>query len=232
MERGDEAAAVTRTGVASPGAVCVVGLPGSGAGMVTRLLQSRGLWLGEPETLVPPTSDDPDSGFESRLLVDVNEQLGRFLGAPEASATQALATIAGTAAGRPWGWRHPGDQTTLPFWCGLVTPLKAVVCVRNQVGAETIPMIGPHGASRRAYEELLRTLLPPWQVVVTHYESWFAAPYFELERVAAFVGLPMREEACSPAPWSLKVAFADEDTEAVVLPCTTVARPWHTRKAA
>jgi hypothetical protein len=114
----------------------------------------------------------------------------------------------------------------------LAAPIKAVVCVRNRVGAERIPFAGPHAPFRSPYEELLQTLLPPWQIVVTHYESWFAAPYRELERVAAFVGLPMGEEACSPAPWSLKVASADEDTEAVVLPCTTVARPWHERKAA
>lgn len=230
-QRGD-VATISRSGVSAPGVVCVVGLPGSGAGMVTRLLQSRGLWLGEPETLVPPASDDSDRGFEAWSLVDVNEQLGRFLGAPEAHATQALATIARTAAGRPWGWRHSGDLTTLPFWCGLVTPLKVVVCVRNQGGLETTPMTGPHDASRDPYEELLRTLLPPWQILVTHYESWFAAPYRELERVAEFVGLPAGEEACSPAPWSLWVASSDEDTQAVALPLTTFARPWHKRKAA
>jgi hypothetical protein len=201
-----------------PGAVCVVGQEASGAAVVARLLQEHGLWLGEPETLVAQTYDESD-------------------------AKGALEAIASTAAGRPWGWRHVGNPTTLPSWCRLVAPLKAVVCVRNEVRSETVPFSGDRDPSRRSHEEILRRLLPPWQIIVTHYESWFAAPHRELERVGSFLGLALSERNAEPGRFIRPLPAAKDPLD--ILPWSTAAflkgsssvesrerQPWSQRKAA
>lgn len=198
-----------------PAAVCVAGLPNSGVTMVTRVLRENGLWLGPPETLIPPTEDDPDRGFESRPLADVDAQIMDLLakvngespkrdsayrdlpGGPllEARAKSALGKIAGSATGRRWGWKHAGGRASLPFWCRLVTPLKAVVCVRNSRTSEQLSSEDRFAVAsgtlhrRESYEQLLRSLVRPWEIIVTHYESWLVAPYRELDRIAEFLEL-------------------------------------------
>jgi len=242
----------------APSAVCVTGLPGAGASLVMRLLRDNGLWLGKPEILAPAgddNSDNTDRGLESRAIADVNEQVVNLLAERRASpegrstpwtdlpgigflkarAKNALEAIASSAAGRPWGWRHPHSFDTLPFWCELVAPLKAVVCVRNPVTRE--PKARGEALNgklaRGAYETILRTKLPPWQILVTHHETWFAAPERELERIASFLGLAAVDAAGlagTSAP--LRVTSADGESQAEGFGRPQVAQPWVKRKAA
>lgn len=239
----------------APSAVCVTGLPGAGAALVTRLLRDHGLWLGRPETLAPAGDDNSNNSLESRAIAEVNEQVVNLLAERRASpegrstpwsdlpgigflkarAKNALEAIASSAAGRPWGWRHPHSFDTLPFWCELVAPLKAVVCVRNPVTRE------PKGRgevcngklARGAYETILRTKLPPWQILVTHHETWFVAPERELERIASFLGLAAGDAAGldgTSAP--LRVTSADGESQAEGFGRPQAAQPWVKRKAA
>lgn len=179
--------------------------------MVTRLLQSCGLFLG-PEKELGFDSNDGEPHFENVQFVALNDEILSRLGGswnnpPEFSAgwermsevetltVQAKKLIKRLAIQHYWGWKDPRNSLTLPFWRGIVPDLKVVICLRN-------PLEVAHSLRKRGdligiplfllwltYHRELLSAIPPDQRVVTHYESYFQDPTTELQRVANGIGM-------------------------------------------
>ena len=95
-----------------------------------------------------------------------------------------------------WGWKDPRNSLTLRFWQGLLPKLKVVLMVRNPLEV-AYSMRKRNGTSYafglRLWEIYNRRVLETArnsERLVTHYDSFFANPEAELERIAAFAGLP------------------------------------------
>jgi hypothetical protein len=189
----------------------------SGTSLVTKLLGSSGLYLGEQDELLPAVSYNADGLWEHRKFVELNEQVlaaldGAWDSAPAIpkhwdddrlrALLQQGAELIDAFAGRgPWGWKDPRNSLTLPFWRRLLPELKVVVVLRN-------PLEVALSLRRRGYPSV-RASLDLWMVhnqrildatspetrVVTHYDAYFPHADRELRRVADFLGLQVSEDA-------------------------------------
>ena len=85
--------------------------------------------------------DNTDGYWENLKFVRLNERLlaangGTWLPpstlrpTPEITAA-AKSLLAEFEGQEPWGWKDPRNAVTLPFWNGLLPPMKVLVCVRH-----------------------------------------------------------------------------------------------------
>jgi GT2 family glycosyltransferase len=190
--------------------------------MIAALLYRSGLYLGARKELLPPGPDNEDGYWENLRFVALNEELLRAAGGgwdeppkvfdphkPEARAVRIKATAIGREFDlrSPWAWKDPRNTVTLPFWLDLFPQLQVVACVRNPLEVA----LSLHRRNDFSYERGLalwldynRRLLddaPHGQLVLTHYDSYFADPLAELARILGRCGLTATalklEKACS-----------------------------------
>ena len=124
--------------------VPILGMHRSGTSMVTRLLNSLGLELGEP--LLDPGPDNPSGYWENTALIRINAEMLHSMGrnvhgfgtyqevvsTPSLSQrititdekTEELRTLlADTFRSRNWGWKDPRSVLTWPVWKALLPAL-------------------------------------------------------------------------------------------------------------
>jgi hypothetical protein len=211
--------------VASSGAeiaVCVAGMHRSGTSMIARILAECGVYLGEPQELLPATEANPEGHFEHAEIVALNDAiLGTLGGAwdlPPARVSSLLrrhrlAPLRQRAAElvdrmrthAPWGWKDPRTSLTLPFWRPLVPELRVIVCVRDVVAvAHSLAQRGHSSElfSMRlwlAYNRRLLNAAPPERTLVVRYESFFDDPRRQVELLVARLALVTEREAIARA---------------------------------
>ena len=193
----------------------------SGTSMVTRLLQSCGLFLGREEEL-GVDSNNGEPHWENVWFVALNDKILDRLGGSwnnppnlptgwqdtpefEALRSQAKKLVKRISDHHHWGWKDPRNSLTLPFWRKIVPDLRLVICLRN-------PLEVSHSLRVRGdligmpllqlwltyYRELL-SAVPPEQRVVTHYQSYFQDPNSELQRVAKAIGMEVSSDVINRA---------------------------------
>jgi GT2 family glycosyltransferase len=178
--------------------------------MVAALLRDAGLNLGPDDDLMPASPDNENGFWENLRFVELNDELLGALGAgwDEPPATFASDDPALGAARvkaealahefeqlQPWGWKDPRTTLLLPFWLELFPDLRIVGCVRNPLEVA----LSLHRRSYFSYErglslwleynERLLTAAPRSQLLLTHYDAYFADPVDELRRVLTHCGI-------------------------------------------
>jgi hypothetical protein len=143
-------------------AICVAGMHRSGTSMVARILAECGVYLGEPNELLPPAADNVAGHVEHREFVQLSDEvlanarrrLGRRPAAPcrLAEAPARPASRAGRRARRPDAAARAvelegsGTSLTLPFWLDVVPDLRIVVCVRDVVAVAHSLLVRDHSS--------------------------------------------------------------------------------------
>lgn len=193
----------------------IAGMHRSGTSLVSHALAIAGLRLGAESDLIPANADNLDGYWEHRGFVEINDQILARLGgsweAPPArrvgwldherlddlrDAASALVAELQQDAGE-WGWKDPRNSLTLPFWLDLIPDLRVVICVRNPLEvARSLDRRGSFSLKFsfrlwEVYTERLLDAAPRRRTLVTSYESWFADPLREVERLADFTGLDL-----------------------------------------
>jgi hypothetical protein len=202
--------------------VAVVGMHRSGTSMVSALLHHAGFYLGPEDELMPATPDNQDGYWENLRFFELNEEILGALGggwdeppAPLVVNDPALAAMrvkaetlsADFEPHRPWAWKDPRTTLLLPFWLELFPGLRVVGCVRNPLEVALSLhrrnfFSYEHGLSLWLdYNQRLLEAVPPEQLLLTHYEAYFAYPAAELRRVLAHCGVETPdwkvEQACA-----------------------------------
>lgn len=196
--------------------VALVGMHRSGTSMVAKLLDQAGLYLGPESALMPPAEENPEGFFEHLEFVRLNDEILNAAGAgwdcpPDAEfrwenheldgLRERAIALASTIDDRtPWGWKDPRTTLTLPFWELALGPLAVIAVVRNPLEVVT-SLHRRNGFSValsltlwRIYAERLIQSTLPSERIVTHYDAFFSQPEQEVERLAAFIGLPSSVE--------------------------------------
>jgi hypothetical protein len=194
----------------------------SGTSMVARMLGICGLYIGDPEELVPATRTNPEGHFEHVDFLNLNKAvlvalLGSWKRPPRRLAWRLLgdrlAPLRDDAAAlirrmdrrSPWAWKDPRTSLTLPFWLPLLPDLRVVVCVRDPLSVAR-SLAARDGLSIRAglklweayNREVLRASLPS-RTIVTSYEAYFADPEREIRALAMRLALPVSRDAVEAA---------------------------------
>jgi hypothetical protein len=191
--------------------------------MVVRALAECGLYLGPTDQLLHANVANPEGHFEHLPIVALNDEILRRLGgdwdlpprplmwslrghrlrALEADARNVLATL---SARDVWGWKDPRNSLTLPFWRRLEPELTVVVCGRDPIAAARSLArrnAMPLGDALELWHHYNRRILvtaPRARTVVTWYDTYFADPEREIERVSRAVGLtPTAEDVARAA---------------------------------
>lgn len=197
--------------------VCVVGMHRSGTSLVANLLSLCGLYLGEAEDLMPPSSDNEKGYWENIKFVQINEEILEALGGSwdcppavndgwhEEERLAPLKLKAETLLREfidrePWGWKDPRNSITLPFWASLIPELKIVLCLRNPFEVSQSLRRRNHTASQCGlslwwlYNQCVLDTSTPVNRIVTHYEAYFHTPHKELQRVLGFLNITASED--------------------------------------
>src|SRR5205823_2234624 len=107
-----------------------------------------GLYIGEPEELVPASRWNPEGYFEHIEFLELNKRvlralLGSWKRPPPRLAwrllrrrllplrEEAVELLRRVDRDFPWAWKDPRTSLTLPFWLPLVPDLRVVVCLRD-----------------------------------------------------------------------------------------------------
>jgi hypothetical protein len=202
--------------------VCILGMHRSGTSMVALLLADCGLCLGHEHDLMPPGPDNPAGFGENLRFVELNERLlaalsGSWDAVPEFDAgwleshdvtllhAEADQLVQAFAACEPWGWKDPRSSITFPFWERVAGPLGIVVCVRDPLEV-ALSLQRRNGVSLDfglalwlQYNERIVATTSVDSRIVSHYDAYFSSPRRELERVAAFIDLPVDGETLERA---------------------------------
>ena len=197
--------------------------------MVARVLQECGVYLGEPEQLVPATPTNPEGHFENVDFLYVNKTvLRRLLGSWKAPPRRLAWHVLGwrlrplrdrardlvraMESRRPWAWKDPRTSLTLPFWLPLLPDVRIVVCAREPL-AVAHSLEARDGLSTRsalelwhAYYRALFRAVTVDRVTVTTYESYFDDPEREIRRLVTRLGVPS-------SPRQIESAAATVSTE-------------------
>jgi hypothetical protein len=197
--------------------VCILGMHRSGTSMVALLLAECGLYLGHERDLMPPGPDNPAGFGENLGFVELNERLLAALGGtwdavPEFAPgwleshdvtllhAEAEQLVQAFAECEPWGWKDPRSSITFPFWERVAGPLEVVVCIRDPLEV-ALSLQRRNGVSLDFglalwlhYNERIVATTSVDSRIVSHYDAYFSSPRRELERVAAFLDLPVDGE--------------------------------------
>jgi hypothetical protein len=202
--------------------VSILGMHRSGTSMVALLLADCGLHLGPERDLMPPQPDNPAGFGENLRFVELNERLLATLGGswdapPELASgwlerddvaalrAEAEELVQAFAGCEPWGWKDPRSSITFPFWERAAGPLEVVVCLRDPLEV-ALSLQRRNGVALDSglalwlqYNERIAATTTPDSRIVSHYDAYFSSPPRELERVAAFLDLPVDGEALERA---------------------------------
>lgn len=198
--------------------IIILGMHRSGTSMITGLLQQCGLYLGEPEALMPPHPEDNAEGYwEHQAISNLNEEMlvqlgGNWRTPPPLvqgwSNHEALETFwqrfnhltADFDSHGDWGWKDPRNSLTLEFWLKHMPDLKVLLCLRNPFEvAESLSTGKPMrdmtpSAALALWGDYHRAIFQQNildRVIVTHYDSYFYDAKAELQRVLAALALPV-----------------------------------------
>src|SRR5262245_55388006 len=174
--------------------VCIAGMHRSGTSLVAKLLNQSGLYLGDPDDLVPSSLYNSDGHWEHRRFVELSDEIMNEVGAgwdvpPSTSVdwtrivalprlTQKAEALLAEFRGRePWGWKDPRATVTLPFWLHFWPDLQIITCVRNPL--EVALSLRQRGLSSftfglhlwRLYNRRLEEHVPRDRQLVTHYAA-------------------------------------------------------------
>jgi hypothetical protein len=190
--------------------------------MVARILGKCGLYIGEPEQLVPATMTNPEGHFEHVDFLNLNKAvlvalLGSWKRPPRRLAWRvlgrrlapfrddAVVLIRRMERDSPWAWKDPRTSLTLPFWLPLLPDLRVVVCVRDPLSVAR-SLEARDGLSTQAglklweaYNREVFRAAPPARTVVTQYEAYFADPEREIRALAKRLELPVSAGAVESA---------------------------------
>jgi hypothetical protein len=196
--------------------ICIAGMHRSGTSLVTKMLQTSGLYLGSESDLMPHRANGREPHWENKRFVDVNVGLlAQFYGAWDcppalpvdwnaeglaAHRREAEVILADFDGREPWGWKDPRNCLTLPFWQSLLGSVPAVIVVRNPLEVARSLRVR-NGFSYAlglnlwlTYNQRLCESVAPGNRIVTHYDRYFQDPEAELRRLVGFVGLPVDEQ--------------------------------------
>lgn len=228
--------------------VAVAGMHRSGTSMVARILGECGLYIGEPEQLVPATATNPEGHFEHVEFLNLNKAvlvalLGSWKRPPRRFAWRALgrrlaplrddaaALIRRMDRGSPWAWKDPRTSLTLPFWLPLLPDLRVIVCVRDPLSVAR-SLEARDGLSTRAglklweaYNREVFRAAPPGRAFVTRYEAYFEDPEREIRALAKLLELPISDDAVERAAATVRAdLWTQRPTSQGVLPQAIAAR--------
>jgi hypothetical protein len=204
--------------------VAIVGMHRSGTSMVAALLHHAGLYLGPEDELMPASPDNQEGFWENLRFFELDDELLHAAGGgwdeppvtfkPDNPAVSAVRVKARALArefepNRPWGWKDPRTSLLLPFWLDAFPELRIVGCVRNPLEVALSLHRRNYFSYERGlslwleYNERLLKTAPPGQLILTHYEAYFADPASELRRVVAHCEIEASDsklkEACGAA---------------------------------
>ncbi len=211
--------------------VYIAGMHRSGTSMVTRLLNSCGLYLGTEEELLKPAPDNPEGFWENIYFMKLNDRILEKLGGswdllPQEKRdweqekefgplkAEACVLIDKYAKHKLWGWKDPRNSLTLPFWKSICSEMKIIICLRNPI--EVAMSLQKRGGTTDIfaynlwyiYNKRLLSCTNPTERLITHYDSYFINPENELKRILGFIGVEIDEvvikEACSKISSMLK----------------------------
>jgi len=196
--------------------ICIAGMHRSGTSMVSDLLHTLGIYMGEEADLLSAKEGENAGGFWEHFgFYALNERLLLHLRAgwdapwmPDNwEAREDLAPFReearllvnrmreATSGNRRWGWKDPRNSITIQFWKSILPDAKVVICVRNpvEVAASLCARnnLSVAAASRlwlRYYENIL-THVPRENRVITIYENYFDNFEEELGRVSSALGI-------------------------------------------
>jgi hypothetical protein len=178
-----------------------------------------GLGMGVSEELIQARQENPQGFFEDALIVRLQADLLRALGAwpyhplpadwlerpATATAREALREVLGRrlAAGAPWGFKDPRTAAFLPLWQGLFAELGVApryVLALREPGSVIRSFERAYGTPPAVAEAvwLQRVCDALWHTRgachIVHYEDWFRRPRQVVAALASHVGLPCREQ--------------------------------------
>jgi glycosyltransferase involved in cell wall biosynthesis len=134
---------------ANPTVVCVLGMHRSGTSLLSRIINLLGYDLGPKEHLMIPTESNPKGFWENQLITNLDDEILATFGgtwdkppsfpdgweiSPQLDNLRENArAIIDTDFGKTprWSWKDPRACLTLPFWQGVMPPMRYVITLRN-----------------------------------------------------------------------------------------------------
>lgn len=141
-------------------AICVLGMHRSGTSAVARAINLLGVYLGEPDVLMPPNkADNPKGYWEHTGIVGIHERILSSLGRrwhdlwpmPEGwwaypeilpLKEELSGVLRREFVGRPlWGWKDPRTCLMLPLWKEILREedmeIGYLIVIRNPMDVAT-----------------------------------------------------------------------------------------------
>lgn len=195
--------------------LCVLGMHRSGTSLVMRLLSLMGAHLGPPESLMPPTEDNPKGYWEHQELVHLNEAILNTLGgswdeppefgrgwesSPELAPLRrkARTLVRNDFQDTPlWGWKDPRNCLTLPFWRKIVPNIRCLVCLRNPLDVTASLQRRDKFATTKCMDLWLYYTAACMETtsglprLFISYEDLFQDWWREVQRLARFIDVPL-----------------------------------------
>lgn len=198
-------------------AIVVLGMHRSGTSVLTRGLQSAGVYLGND--FLSPQPDNPTGYWEDKGIVDINERLLRALGShwestalidaaqwqkPEVQTLreEAAAYLQTHFLQHPlWGFKDPRTIRLLPFWRALLQDLgvedQYLLAIRNPLGVAISLLRRQNMPPAMAHAMALVHLVPYLHeiacrpLVVTDFDLLIAEPRAQIDRIAGALNIPL-----------------------------------------
>ncbi len=197
--------------------ICVTGMHRSGTSLVTRILNLLGVYLGEPDELLPAAEDNKAGFWERQDIVALNDELLALAGgaaiAPPALAPgwaeaptfdplrrRAAELSSAWMDGRPVvGWKDPRNSLTLPFWRTVVPVDATVLAIRHPLevarSLERRNGLAEREAARLYVAYVVSALRNDPDCVVVRYADLLDATGPTVERLCGELGLELPGDA-------------------------------------
>ncbi len=200
-------------------AVIILGMHRSGTSVLTRGLQSLGIFLGDDFLATQP--DNPTGYWENRVIVDINERLLAFFGlrwesvglvaaeqwqSPEVETLrkESIDYLQAYFVKHPlWGFKDPRTIRLLPFWRSVFQRLgvddRYVVAIRNPLSVAA-SLRKRQGMTPATSHMLSLVSVVPYlneiaerPFVVVDYDLFLADPLLQLARVERVLSFSLSE---------------------------------------
>ncbi|MFP4585734.1 MAG: sulfotransferase family protein, partial [Desulfococcaceae bacterium] len=181
------------------------------------MLNLCGLYLGDDSEMLGSMPSNPKGHWENVPLMNINRELLLAFGGAwdfppdmvfgwekrkmvEGVRRKALEYTKKFEGREPWGWKDPRNSLTVPFWRSCFPDLKVLICVRNPL--DVARSLRRRGGSSfvfgvemwvKYHDRLFRDTESGMRLV-THFDSFFADPGSELERIFSWLGVGLTAE--------------------------------------